>query len=111
MDTNYYDMEGKPMDLLEWGKALEEGDRHLGATNLWFGKIWVSTVWLGLNHRFTEDGPPLIFETCVFVRKGDSTIVGRYAYKEQAEENHKYWVRRLRNPITALKLILGKEWE
>lgn len=26
----------------------------------------VSTVWLGTNHNFVDDGPPIIFETMVF---------------------------------------------
>ncbi|WP_166903861.1 hypothetical protein [Mycobacterium sp. DL440] len=29
-------------------------------------EVVVSTVWLGLNHSFTDDGPPIIFETMVF---------------------------------------------
>jgi predicted cobalt transporter CbtA len=28
----------------------------------------VSTVWIGIDHRFGDDGPPLIFETMVFNR-------------------------------------------
>jgi hypothetical protein len=28
--------------------------------------LWVSTVWLGLDHRHDDSGPPLIFESMVF---------------------------------------------
>lgn len=34
----------------------EEGD----------GKVFVSTMFLGLNHRYHGDGPPLVFETMIF---------------------------------------------
>ena len=30
------------------------------------GPYVVSTVWLGLDHNYMENGPPLIFETMVF---------------------------------------------
>ena len=30
------------------------------------GPYLVSTVWLGLNHNWSSQGPPLIFETMVF---------------------------------------------
>ena len=49
---------------------------------------WVSTVYLGINHRF-GDGPPLIYETMVFV--GD-TFRGvdckRYSTQEESELGH-----------------------
>jgi hypothetical protein len=28
--------------------------------------VFVSTIWLGIDQRFGEDGPPLIFETMIF---------------------------------------------
>lgn len=30
------------------------------------GGIRVSTVFLGIDHRFNEDGPPILFETMIF---------------------------------------------
>lgn len=49
--------------LLEWGKWFQEDKRRVGYDEV--GKVTVSTVFLGVDHRFT-DGPPLLFETMIF---------------------------------------------
>ena len=53
----------------------------------------VSTVWLGLDHNYLGDGPPLIFETMVFRGKGRDrravdSILRRYTTKEEALGGH-----------------------
>lgn len=51
---------------------------------------WVSTVWLGLNHQFDEDGPPLIFETMVKNPSGEfEDYQERYSTEEEAMNGHK----------------------
>lgn len=69
----------------------------------------VSTVWLGHDHNFSDEGPPLIFETMVFQKKGwddrdsdDSDNIGmidlaclRYSTEAQAKDGHEelvFWV-------------------
>ena len=64
----YYDRRGKSITLDVWAAALET-DRRVRETTLPSGK-WVSTIWLGLDHRFGE-GSPLIFETMVFPPSDD----------------------------------------
>jgi hypothetical protein len=59
----YYGFDGEPITMLEWA-ILWEGDRHVAEAHI--GDARVSTVWLGLNHRFIGDGPPLIYESMVF---------------------------------------------
>lgn len=97
--SNYYDQDGNPIDLITWGKMLQEGgefERRIGATTLWHG-AWVSTVWLGLNHRWGDDGPPLIFETMVFGLGGFRDLdCDRYSTKEQALAGHEVMVRKWR---------------
>jgi hypothetical protein len=62
---------------------------------------WVSTVWLGLDHRF-GDGLPLIFETMVFPAKdGAVTSWGeldsnRYSTEEEAVAGHNAMVEEWR---------------
>lgn len=64
-DSIYYDWDGKPIDLWAWVALMEANmDRHVADDQV--GLVRVSTVWLGLNHNFTGEGPPLIFETMVF---------------------------------------------
>jgi len=49
----------------------------------------VSTVWLGLDHSFGGDGPPLIFETMIFDRRGESISCDRYATEVEALAGHR----------------------
>lgn len=52
--------------------------------------LWVSTVWLGLDHRHDDSGPPLIFESMVFrseVNLAELTC-RRYATELEAAVGH-----------------------
>lgn len=46
---------------------------------------FVSTVWLGFDHRWWGDGAPLIFETMVFPVKGDFGNIDGERYSTEAE--------------------------
>lgn len=64
--TNKYILDGKtviPADLMTWAKWFETADR--GVAQDVIGEVRISTVCLGINHRW-DDGPPLIFETMIF---------------------------------------------
>ena len=50
-------------------------------------EIHVSTVFIGINHNFTGEGPPLVFETMVFGGAFDHQQ-RRYATWEEAEWGH-----------------------
>ena len=58
---------------------------------------WVSTVFLGMNHSF-RDGPPMIFETLVFPRKGKWTEESgeRYSTWDEAMAGHTAVVAKLK---------------
>lgn len=55
----------------------------------------VSTVWLGVNYAF-NDGPPLIFETMVFLSKDDLSEqdMERYSTEEEALAGHQRMVNK-----------------
>jgi hypothetical protein len=92
--------------MLEWGRWLEEP----GHRSLWWSgnkTKWVSTVFLGLDHRFFGDGPPVLFETMAFQHEGRTTDFGggeepvpetlfedRYSSWDDAEIGHKAAVRK-----------------
>ena len=63
-------------DLLKWARWFEEADRHVedDTVGLWR----VSTVFLGLDHSFSLDGPPVLFETMVFYSGGDRPYLDHY---------------------------------
>lgn len=77
--------------LLEWGRTLESMNRLVA----WTGgeRKCVSTVFIGLDHRMWGKGPPLVFETMLFI-DGSSEDMERYSSWEDAEIGHKAFVRR-----------------
>lgn len=61
----YYSWDGEPITRDAWVASYGDGDsRRVAATEI--GDQRVSTVWLGIDHNFSDHGPPLIFETMVF---------------------------------------------
>lgn len=89
-----------PCSFCEWIKGLEElhgkNTKHV-AEDIIDGK-WISTIWLGLDHNWCDNGPPLIFETMVFIENGSGQEIycERYSTWQEAEEGHKHamqWVK------------------
>lgn len=59
--------DGEPVeepDLLKWGRWMEGTSRKVARDKL--GEVVVSTVFLGLDHNWADDGPPILYETMVF---------------------------------------------
>lgn len=91
MSSRYYDVDGNPLEMLEWAAKFEgRGDPTDHSWKIGFdeeGDVSVSTVWLGLDHQY-GDGPPLIFETMIFGGEHDQ-YQERYSTKEEAIAGHK----------------------
>jgi hypothetical protein len=109
MEPEYYllneDHSLRPVPFMEWAYGFATTDRCVA----WSGNAdkYVSTVFLGLDHRFFGDGPPLVFETMVFVNEGATfkfngqerpcnTILDqeRYGSWAAAEAGHKRYVKK-----------------
>ena len=86
----------KTHDLLEWGRALESGNRIVAQTDTPNG--CVSTVFLGIDHGILDDGPPILFETMVFGGTHDLWRQ-RYATWGEAERGHEVIVKRMQMRI------------
>ena len=85
----YYDRQGNQISLSEFTKLHDNNYKRVLQTTLPNGK-WVSTVWLGINHQFSN-GPILIFETMVFNSKGnfsDELDMKRYSTENDAIIGH-----------------------
>jgi len=98
----YYvlDADNRPVavdDFEQWAEFIETGNRTVGMTQI-TSEIMVSTVFLGLDHRFRGGGPPLLFETMVFGGPLDQAQQ-RYASYDDAEIGHKAMVRTVRAAI------------
>lgn len=95
---DFYDYDGEPISAEEFtglclGKDHEMVRWRVGVTEVegWF----VSTVWLGINHRFSGDGPPLIFETLA-AHPDHGEITRRYSTAEEALAGHNALVEEIR---------------
>jgi hypothetical protein len=93
MSPTYYNRAAEPMSLTEWAESLGSADRKVAGTDIKGSRV--STVWLGLNHNFSDEGPPLIFETMVFDGEHDQWCA-RYSTEDDAREGHEAVVRWLR---------------
>jgi hypothetical protein len=86
-----------PCDLMTWARWFEKGNRVVAKTAL--PGCEVSTVFLGLDHRFGSDGPPIIFETMVFGGPFDQQGE-RYSTWAEAEAGHARWVEKCQPIMT-----------
>jgi hypothetical protein len=75
----YFDRQGRPMEMLDWAQKHEDDDYRTVAQH-WVRGWMVSTVWIGINHNFTRQGPPVIFETMIFAPK--DVTVGREDWED-----------------------------
>lgn len=90
----HYGKDGSSLDLMEWAKKCEDMEyKRVSETTLPNG-TWISTVWLGLDHRFGGDGPPLIFETMTFpsTTNFDELDMERYSTIAEAKVGHEAMV-------------------
>ena len=78
--------------LHEWGRMFDTPDARTVAKDE-IGQWSVSTVFLGVDHRMGEPGPPLLFETMIFSahdpRHENDESTWRYSTWEQAEDGHR----------------------
>jgi hypothetical protein len=84
----YYDRAGKPIAAEEWGPLFQDPKyKILKQTYLNAEDVFISTVWLGMDHAFGR-GPPLIFETMVFKGQGVGEALDCKRYSTEAEALH-----------------------
>jgi len=89
----YFDRNGEPMTVEAWASSLEK-NRRVAETTLPDG-TWISTVWLGMNHRYAGDGPPLIFESMAFDKDGvGDQDCERWSTEAEARAGHEAMVAR-----------------
>lgn len=77
----------KCKNLLEWGRTLDTKTCRLARIES--DGVRVSTVFLGLDHNWSGDGPPLLFETIIFGGPQDQQC-WRYSTWDQAMKGHSY---------------------
>jgi hypothetical protein len=79
-------------DFLKWASWYENANRRVAETHV--GTFCVSTVFLGLNHCWS-DGAPILWESMVFDEKNNEIDCDRCSgSREQAEAMHALMVRK-----------------
>jgi hypothetical protein len=84
-------------DFREWAEWFETADCHVAKTQV-APEVFISTVFLGMDHRFMDDGPPVLFETMVF-RGGNGEEQERYCTWNEAEVGHAMMVKRVQDEL------------
>ena len=96
------------VDLLTWARWFEVASNRIVEWTQVTSEITVSTVFLGLDHRYTGKGPPVCFETMVFapdhiqLKGGDlfwTNWMRRYSSWDDAIAGHAAAVRKVREHI------------
>lgn len=84
---SYHDRQGNPLTLLEYAEKFATFEERKEYKQVAYtevgGMAFVSTVWLGVNHRMGP-GPPLIFETMAFVIPRDDDPPGLFGHPNLA---------------------------
>jgi hypothetical protein len=72
-------------DVRRWGQWYRTADRIVAQDT--FGDVQVSTVFLGIDHNFRADGPPVLWESMIFGGPLDQEQ-RRYTSRADAEAGH-----------------------
>lgn len=96
----YYDKAGTPITAdefarLKWNNDGDVSDYARIGLDKITDTVEVLTVWLGLNHSFIRDYPPMIFETLIFGGLHDGDIQ-RYSTEAAALAGHLHAVNEMR---------------
>jgi hypothetical protein len=85
------------VDLFTWAEWYEHASNRIVAFTQINSQAYVSTIFLGLDHRFPgyPQGPPILFETMIFGGALDGEGA-RYCSHDDAMTGHKMQVKRAR---------------
>ncbi len=96
----YYELEGTTAVPLEEGKlpSWRIAEYRVAFTENVLPGVNVSTVFLPIDHNFSEEGPPLVFETLVFGGNLDGETE-RYSDWTSAVKGHERMVGRVQGRV------------
>jgi hypothetical protein len=83
----WFDRDGQPIDVAQANELLARENYRRVALTVIRDDVEVSTVWLGLDHNWHDDGPPVIFETMIFGGPLDLEC-WRYVTEAEAQAGH-----------------------
>lgn len=87
---SHYILRGREIvecDLWTWARWFETTPQDRIVLQEQIGVLWVSTVFLGLDHNFSQIGQPILFETMI-LDDGEGLYCTRCATYAEAEAMH-----------------------
>lgn len=81
-------------DLMKWGTQMEKANRRVARSTV--GRSTISTIFLGSDHNWTNEGPPILWETMVFGGDLDGECERCSGSRKDAEAMHRRMVERAR---------------
>jgi hypothetical protein len=84
------DSKGDPIeepDLIKWATWCASGGERILRQDKLDNGVSVSTVFLGVNHNWSERGPPTLWETMIFGGPNDE-YQDRYSSRDEALAGH-----------------------
>ena len=73
------------VNMETWARWWGPADNRIASDEI--GKVYISTVFLGLDHNFRGRGDPILFETLIFGGALDGEM-RRYCTYDEAERGH-----------------------
>jgi hypothetical protein len=85
-------------DIVKWGMWFETHTQDRIVKQEWVENVRISTVFLGLDHRWGPIGPPILWETMTFSNRKDwdNEMSRCSGNREQAEAMHEEMVERVK---------------
>jgi hypothetical protein len=80
-------------DMYKWAEWYGKPDRLIHQE--WVEESRISTVFLGIDHNWSGEGPPILWETMVFNGKLNGQMDRCSGTREQAEAMHAEMVARV----------------
>ena len=111
MDKYILSATGQPErcdDLMAWGRWFQNATHRVVARTDFDGG-YVSTIFLGLDHRFTNSGEPILWETMIFGGSHDQ-YQDRYTSAEDAKRGHQKAVE-LATSVDAVDPVVASDHE
>ena len=81
-------------DLMKWANSVGKQNRFVAEDTI--GDANISTMFLGLDHNYSQSGPPILWETMVFGGKYDQDCDRCSGTRADALEMHNRMVEKIK---------------
>lgn len=97
---DYYNRQGEQITFGQYLELMSDAQTRADYKRVGDDEVdgvRVSTVFLGMDHNWSQAGPPILFETMLFGTPDEDNPMVRYSTEQQAREGHEAIVAALRD--------------